>query len=144
MKTFTAFFTMFVAVFLISGAALAESKSVDDRYKFDGLWVGTGKVNDEYGENYTCTGGGEIPIAFIVIDGVAKCMFRQKGLDFQVKVKDNGKIMFTYKNIATENDGSGGLYSIPIVFRGKLKATKGKGSLYFANCGGRWEVTKKE
>lgn len=143
MKLLSVFFATAVAVILITGTGLAESTPADGRNKFDGLWVGKGKVHDDAGPGYQCTGSGEIPIAFYVLDGVAKSMFQQEGVDFETEVKSNGRIKFKYENLASSNQSEGNRSSVPIHFTGKLKGTKGKGSLSFSLCSGRWEVTKQ-
>ena len=140
MKILSTLFSLAISVTLASGYAWADTPSPGD---FDGLWTGSGRLNDDAGPNYSCTGGGDIPIAFLVQDGMAISLFQQDGFNFRVKVKANGRIKFQYDRAGESSAGQGRNF-VPIIFTGKLKGSSGKGSVRLDFCSGRWKVTKKE
>ena len=108
----------------------------DDR--FDGLWKGSGSLNQIQASGYRCWGSDK-PIYFRVKDRVATSLINQPSSRFSVQVAQSGGISFEYKNTVVA-DG------VPIEMRtqfwGDLDGASGGGTYRFSECLGKWFVSK--
>jgi hypothetical protein len=125
-----------VRVLMEAGVEDDDEEFWSKRSDFDGNWRGYGKLI----YSMTCNGG-RIPIEFTIINGIAKSNYPDKRLQFETRVKDNGKIRFRYVGAGHRSAGAGP-EPIDALLIGRLGTRSGKGRIILGSCKGKWTAEK--
>ena len=107
--------------------------------RLDGSWIGSAEAG--FGDARTSCSI-KVPIAFVVRDGRAVSLIRDRRAEFDVAIDDNGKIAFKYEKAVKHTSDYPHTSLDDIHFIGYLSEDEGSGHFTSSGCAGKWYVKK--